>query len=532
MMTDSQKTHLCIVLHAHLPYLRQAQFPHCLEERWLFEAITESYIPQLELIDKLVHENLPVQLTITLTPPLCEMLCDGLLRARYGQHLETQLLLANREVERLNDTPFHKQAIWYLERYERTRSFWQACSGELLEPYKHWRRKGIIKVLTSAATHGFLPNLRFTEGAVEAQLEIGVRNYHKHFGEAPKGIWLSECGYFPGLDKSLKKAGLEYFFVDTHGLLQADAIANDGVYAPVLTAENLACFARDPASSREVWSAQEGYPGDGRYRDFYGDIGHELDMEYIRDFIDPAGIRVDTGFKYNRIGDRSGKKEIYELKEAQQAVEEHASHFIKKRVDQHHALLNSTTNTPCILCPYDAELFGHWWHEGPSFLESVIREACKTNELLISSPEHYLSHKKDLQRAAPGFSSWGSGGYAKVWLNESNDWIYPLLHRAGRMMWKVSRMSDTTPWSKRAKNQMARELLLAQSSDWAFILNAGTASQYAEARTRQHIDNVFRLFSNITELKEDKEWLAQLEANNSIFSEIDSSVYTLDWINT
>ena len=518
--------YLNFVLHAHLPFVRHPEHERFLEEEWLFEAITETYIPLLCEFETLTKENIPFRLTMSLTPTLCEMMADELLQTRYLNHINRLRELSEKECARTkNDPRFCHLAAMYRNHFEKCYQKFTSLNRNLLAGFRTYQRSGNLELITCGATHGFLPNLRQSQGSVEAQVEVGIRNFQKHFQIDPLGIWLPECGYYPGLDAILKKAGLKYFFTDAHSLNQGKPPPPQGCYAPVETPAGLFCFARDPESSKAVWSAEEGYPGDIRYREFYRDIGFDLDLSYVRPYIHPMGFRTNTGIKYHRI---TGKdpKEPYVLSQAMEAVEQHAAHFYEQRLLQAATLDAQSDGHAHILCPYDAELFGHWWHEGPMWLGAVLRRASgKSSKLIVATPKDYLQTNPSPCRSEPAFSSWGAEGYADMWLNETNDWIYPHLHRAGDLMREIAGLPESGAWHHRTRNQMARELLLAQSSDWAFIMKTGTMVQYAVKRTKVHLHHFLELYWQQREDRIDETFLNHLEATDNLFPEIDYRIY-------
>jgi 1,4-alpha-glucan branching enzyme len=520
--------YLNFVLHAHLPFVRHPEHARFLEEEWLYEAMTETYIPLLLEFEALEKDNLPFRITMSLTPPLCEMLADELLQSRYANHLDRLRELAEKECARVKHDPrFARLAAMYRNRFEACHLKFESLGRNLLNGFRHYQRCGNLEILTCGATHGFLPNLRHSPRAVEAQLEVAVNNHHRHFGVKPQGIWLGECGYYPGLDRQLRDAGLRYFFTDTHGILQGDPASPKGCYSPVETPAGVFCFARDPESSKAVWSAEEGYPGDWRYREFYRDIGHDLDFEYIAPYIHPMGLRIQTGIKYHRITGKNVEKEPYVEAWALEAAESHAGNFLYNRDLQAEWIDPLLSDAPAnIVCPYDAELFGHWWYEGPRFLGAVMRKALtESHKVTLASPRDFLDRHPGPPKSQPAFSSWGAGGYADVWLNGTNDWIYPHLHKIGELMHDTANIPEKGELDTRARNQMARELLLAQSSDWAFIMKTGTMVEYAEKRTKVHVHNCLVLGDQIASSRIDEGFLRNLELTNNLFPEIDYRIY-------
>src|SRR5436190_2234025 len=285
---------LAFVLHAHLPFVRHPAHEDFLEERWLAEAITETYIPLLEMLGALERDRVPARLTLSLSPPLLAMLADHLLRTRYLRHLDRLVELAEKEERRTRaDERFHRVAEMYLARFCRARTiFLEEWGGDLIAAFRSYQERGLLEIITCAATHGFLPLLAVTPGAVRAQVEVAVAEYRRFLGRTPEGFWLPECAYEPGLDAELARLGVRYFFVDTHGIAHATPRPVYGVYAPVACDSGVAAFGRDPDSSKQVWSAEEGYPGDSWYRDFYRDIGFDLDYDYVRPYLPPTGQRA------------------------------------------------------------------------------------------------------------------------------------------------------------------------------------------------------------------------------------------------
>jgi 1,4-alpha-glucan branching enzyme len=362
---------------------------------------------------------------------------------------------------------------------------------------------------------------------VRAQVTVAVRSHIRHFGDYPRGFWLPECGYYAGVEEFLREQDLRYTFLEAHGLLYADRRPRYGVYAPVACPNKVAAFGRDPESARAVWSSEEGYPGDPVYREFYRDIGFELPLEDLGPFLYDGGLRAHTGIKYWAITAAEGDKVPYHREAALKRCEEHAEQFARERLHQAERLRPHMDRPPLIVCPYDAELFGHWWFEGPEWIEALLRRLARSSEKLkLVTASDYLEAHPEQQVLQPCYSSWGNKGYAEVWLESSNDWIYRHLHKqAERMQELARRFPNEKGLRRRALNQAFRELLLAQSSDWAFIMKTGTTVPYAVKRTREHIHNFTRIFESVMDNEIEQEWLLRLEARNNIFPEIDYRLF-------
>jgi 1,4-alpha-glucan branching enzyme len=517
------------VLHSHLPFVKHPEYEYFLEEQWLFEAIDECYIPLLTNMKRLVDEEIDFRLTTSVTPPLAEMLKDNLLMQKYARHVDKMIELGNREIERTKNTheEEHQLAHFYKNRYVDIKEFFTGfLDGNVLNGYRYFADLGKLEIITCGATHGFLPILSVNEKAVDAQIRIAVESHIENFGKAPNGIWLPECAYFDGLDEVLAKYNIKFFFADSHALVCANPSAVNGVYAPVYTPQNIAVFARDPQSSKKVWSSKEGYPGDFNYRDFYRDIGYDLDFDYIKDFISPDGTRAFTGFKYHKVTGDSDYKEFYNPNTAYHMTSSHAQNFAYERSEQFKELASQMDRAPMLVSPYDAELFGHWWFEGPDFLYHLFREIHNFNNFKAATPMEYLKDNSTNQVAIPTPSSWGDEGYYDVWLNKENDWIYRHLHIMADKMQAIAKSykNEQDPLKVRVLNQLLRELLLAQSSDWAFLITTETAIEYSTRRTKEHIHNFMELENTINEV--DIHFLEWLEQKNSIFQEIDYKVFS------
>ena len=520
--------YLSLVLHAHLPFVRHPEHEKFLEESWLFEAITETYVPLLQIMEGWAHDGMETRLTLSLSPTLCAMLLDPLLQNRYERHLRGLIELAEKEIHRTHwDRAFHELAWMYHHRFTTIRDTYLTCGRNLVGAFRKFQDHGKLEIATTAATHALLPVFSNHPPTLRAQILTARDHYRNCFGCDPRGIWLPECAYFENLEEFLQEANLRWFVTDTHGLLNAQPRPRYGVFAPIYTPNGIAAFGRDLDSSRQVWSKNEGYPGDMRYRDFYRDIGFDLDFDYVKPHLPSPDHRGFTGLKYFRITGRGTEKQPYDRNAALQAAAEHAGHFLHARLAQIKKLAGIMDRPPLVLAPYDAELFGHWWHEGPEFLDYFLRKAYydqKTFSLI--TPEGYLRLHSTNQIAKPAASSWGEEGYYRVWLNEKNEWIYPHLQVAQERMTELARrFLDPPPLIKRALQQAARELLLAQSSDWPFIMRTGTSPDYARKRVKDHLLRFLTLYDQLKKRKVDEKWLREIEHRDNLFREINCAYW-------
>jgi 1,4-alpha-glucan branching enzyme len=522
--------YLALILHAHLPFVRHPEHEHFLEEDWFFEALTESYIPLLRMMQRLTEDGVPFKLTMSLTPTLCAMLQDKLLRERYVRHLDLLIDLAARERKRNRNHPqLRELADFYFKIFRGIRRlFVDEYKCDLLASFRELRESGGLEIIASAATHGLLPLLQSALGgspeAARAQILIGRDTYTDLFAAEPAGFWLPECAYALGLESILQEANIRWFVLDAHGLLFGTPRPRHAIYAPCYTPAGPAAFTRDRDSSRQVWSAQGGYPGDPAYREFYRDAGFDLPLEHLG----PAGrgTRKFSGVKYHRITGRGDEKELYDPVAAERVVETQAIHFLDERRRQIREVTAAGFD-PIVVIPFDAELFGHWWFEGPHFLEQFVREAAKERDFRLSTPSEYLAANSTQQIIEPATSTWGENGYFEVWLNPSNAWVYPQLHVAAQRMSEVARRhaEDCSPLADRVLKQLARELLLAQSSDWAFLIKTGTAREYATKRTTDHLGRFDRLHHQLATNRIDEEFLRDCESRDNLFPNVNWRYY-------
>jgi len=535
---------LALILHAHLPFVRHPEHEHFLEEDWLFEAITETYIPLLQMMQRFVNDGVRFKLTMSITPTLCSMLQDELLRERYVRHLDRLIDLAEREQGRnRNHQKLRELAGFYFELFSESRRFFldeRKC--DLLSAFRELREAGAIDIIASAATHGLLPILeQQTPQAARAQVLIGRDVYLDLFGAEPIGFWLPECAYAPSLESLLQEANTRWIILDAHGLLFGQPHPLRSIYAPCYTPSGPAVFARDREPSRQVWSANGGYPGDPAYREFYRDAGFDLSMEHLGPVA--HGARKFSGMKYHRVTGHGEEKELYDRKAAEKAAEAHAIHFLEQRRQQIRTI-SGVGFDPIIVVPFDAELFGHWWLEGPRFLEHFIRKAAGEQDFRLTTPSGYLAAYPTQQTIQPAASTWGEDGYLSVWLDRSNAWIYPQLHAAARKMTELAQDASTIvgqplqlpsegaaggapalQLTDRVLKQLARELLLAQSSDWAFLMKTGTAREYATKRTMDHLARFNRLHDQFAANDVDEEFLGNCEWRDNLFPNVNWRYY-------
>lgn len=474
-----------LMLHSHIPYCRKSGVWPAGEE-WLFEAMHETYIPLLTALRALHYDGIRPRVMIGLVPILMEQLADAYMRERFCAYMEDKIRRARQDARRFHDDHERRRAATYwLERFEAAYlSYTHDFYCDILGTLRWLQEEGVVEVLTSAATHGFLP-LMETDSAVRAQVGVGVETYKQYFGKAPRGFWLPECAYRPhvwserdrrmrpAIDDWLSGHGIEYFFVEHVGITQARWIENRHQEDRPATsrgyrlASGVAVFGRNEATGKQVWSPEQGYPGDPYYLEF-----HRKDAE--------------SGLRYWRVTG-AGEKMIYDPRAADLRVESHARHFVdlvKGIIDQ----ADASDADPVIVSPYDCELFGHWWHEGVDWLERVYRLLALEPGVECLSLGDYLDRSRgSLSTIGMTESTWGLNSDFTVWLNPEHGWIWPYINSCTREMEEV--LAHGEPRDERGRRilaQAGRELLLMQGSDWPFLLFTTQAKEYANQRFHHH----------------------------------------------
>jgi 1,4-alpha-glucan branching enzyme len=558
-----------LVLHSHIPYvLSHGTWPHGVD--WLNEAVAETYIPILNVFRRLIEEGISPKVTVGLTPVLSEMLASDSFKEQFQSYLDYRIDSAEKdmaEFEKIGNKHLAQVARMWKEFYFLVRKdFIETYEENIIKAYADLQNAGHIEIITSGATHGYLPLLS-RDVSIQAQIKQAVSTHKKHFGRKPKGIWLPECAYRPaykwrppvniggkrepyfrmGIEEFLVDNEIEYFFTDSHMLKGGKAI---GVYLDKFDAlKNLwvhfkdqykalpedtkkspyktyyvggseghkrpVVFTRDPVTSSQVWSGHLGYPGDGNYLEFHKK-------------------KYPSGLNYWRVTESKADladKEEYQPDSAFSKLSEHASHFTKLVKDTLKAHYDIYGEKGIIVSPYDAELFGHWWFEGPEWIYHTIKTLYHDGEVELVTGGEYLNKVKPCETVTLPEGSWGEGGYHWIWLNDTNQWTWKRIYEAEDEMVRIvnefADIKDNDVLQDILK-QAARELLLLQSSDWQFLISTFSAKDYAEMRLVRHYEDFKRLAELARHVgrggalrKNDWNFLKLCKERDNIFSDID-----------
>lgn len=556
------------VLHMHLPFvLNHGRWPHGSD--WLSEVAVHCYLPLLQVFLRLVREGISPRLTVSISPVLCEQLTSDAFQKEIQIYLDHRLSYCVQNRQYFSETGegvFEGLTDFWKEYYTWALGFFsQTLKGDIVRSLRELAEEGHIELVTTPATHGYLPLLG-SEESIAFQLRQAVTTHKRHFGQTPRGVWLSECGYRPGytwtfpagakkgsvsyprrgIEEFVAENGLDYFFADSHlvtggeppsiykGSLPHRERAAGWVLPPFPAKERssyeaylvssgqtggVAVFPRDPKTTVQVWSREGGYPGDSWYLDFHK-----------RHF--PGGL------KFWRVTDPRGdlaKKEVYSPQKAQERVRGHAHHFVElvKDLLKDYSTLSGKEGVVCSF--YDAELFGHWWFEGPEWLYHVLRLLREDGVETTTGSGYLLSYPPTKAITLPE-GSWGEGGDHRVWLNKETEWTWGRIYEAEEEIWSLVRRASGVK-SKvvdRLLSQVARELLLLQASDWQFLITTRAAQDYACMRFAEHYAD-FKKLAFLTRMALDQEdptaqenliaeeegFLSQKEQQDFLFPDVD-----------
>ncbi|MFH1070215.1 MAG: 1,4-alpha-glucan branching protein domain-containing protein [Candidatus Glassbacteria bacterium] len=567
------KGYFSFVLHSHLPYvITHGQWPHGMD--WLNEAAAETYLPLIDVFQRMDGQG-RIGVTIGITPILAEQLADERFKSSFLNYLEVKIEAAREnaaEFDRVGDGHKGRLARSWQEFYRGTREMFSGpLAGDIIGALRGLQDQGKIEIITCPATHGYLPLLGRDE-CVRAQLVQGVRTYRRHFGRDPLGTWLPECAYRPayewispladegygavravhrkGIEQLVSEAGIKYFIIDSHLLKGGRAIGvyidrfealqrlwqqfektyvprpEDTVYTPYLPylvgdathQDPVAFFTRDPKSGLQVWSGEWGYPGDGMYLDFHKK-------------------HFPGGHRYWRVtsakADLADKQE-YEPGRIAEIVENQSSHFVgllEEILGEHR---RASGRNGMVTAPYDTELFGHWWFEGPRWLGGVLRKLAASAVVAPTSCGDFLERERPTTVVGLPEGSWGEGGFHYIWLNDWTKWTWRHVYEAEDRMCEVAgKLTEgTNEKAYRVACQLGRELLLLESSDWQFLISTWSARDYAEARVVQHWENFQRLHGIFLRLEAgeevgDPDWrfVELVEESDRVFTDLEPSIW-------
>jgi 1,4-alpha-glucan branching enzyme len=550
---------ISVVLEAHEPFFCKTnracascpagmENPSCtlssaMEEARFFESLSETFLPLLEMLERLDQDRLPFRLGISVSPILCCHLEDSGLLARYVEYLDRQIEFGTAETQRYRNKRRPRElAQHYCGKFRRLRGFFTArCGGNILKALEAFQHKGKIEILAAGATHAFLPFYVSYPEAVQAQIEVALSTHRRHFGKFPQGFFLSDLGWAAGLEKFLRAYNLGYTIVEAHGMVHGSPPAEKGSFYPLRTPHGVFVLGRDYYAAKELREISQGAP----YRDNLRDSGYELPAELVGPFLGQGGARLPTGYKYRNRGGETGafltegrvldagdgsppEEDLYDPAAAAARAAEDAGLFLQRRLAQLKAAGALMNESPLSLCVFKAGDLGRSWHEGFDFLESLFRQGAERDDVQFMTPAEYLYRQDScgFQVSRPEFSSQGINGYGETWLDVSNDWMYRHVFRAlERMIELAERFPDDSGLKERALNQAAREILLAQSSDWPGMLYRQESSGLARSGIEDALRNFTTIYEALGSSYISTEWLTNLERRHGIFPHINYRIF-------
>jgi 1,4-alpha-glucan branching enzyme len=519
---------ISFVLAAHLPFVKEYnkedEFSQAGEEGRFFEYISETLLPLLEVLHRLENDHVYFRLGLVISPVLCHMLNDEQLQKKYLAYIDKQIEFGRQELERTAGNSDLNKLVqtYYNQIVDRRIAYTEHYEKNILKAFDFFRRRGKIEILASCATHAFLPFLGHNHESLQAQMEIPISGYRRNFG-SPQGFWLPELGWTSALEPYFRAYNYIYTIVDSHGLLLGKPAPEKGCFYPVKTPGGTFVLARDLHAVREI----DKIAADELFRSNDRDVGYEMPPEIVSQFLSAEGERRKTGYKYWPNFQTSADS-IYCPQAASDKVTEHTRAFLENTTTRLEEAAKHMNEVPISLYAQSCDFFGRLWHEGMQFIEKLFRMSWAYRDIKFVCPSEYI-FKQDissLQTVEPEFSSCGANGYAETWLDVSNDWIYRHLYRAMERMTELAeRFPDDTGLKERALNQAAREILLAQSSDWPSLLFRQDSTEYA----RNNAENALRNFTTIYEALGSNyistEWLTTLERKHNIFPNINYRVF-------
>jgi len=522
---------LSLVLHSHIPFIPRLESssvtgnPGLPGEEVLFESLSETWLPLLELFDRLDRDMVPFRLGLSLSPICCHILSDMTFINHYLEYLDRQIEFGRLEIRRARKKDAKKRlAAFYRNRFKEHQAFlldrWEK---NILKALAYYQRRGRLELLTTGATHAFLPFYTAYPEAIQAQFEVAISSFRHRFGESPQGFWLPELGWAPELDPWLRSYNLSYTILESHGLVLGKPFAKKGTFYPARTPLGICLLGRDFYACQNIQVLRR----TPVFRDNQRDVGYELPMKRLQAFLNSQVTRRSTGYRYYA-GGIEDRDKFYDLETAQAAAREGAEAFLNIQSIRLREAARYMEEVPLCLLAFPADTFGRAWFEGPAFLEALFRGIAKREDLQVLSPAEYLCKQDVLQfqTLVPEFSSWGVNGYGEPWLDASNDWMYRHGTQALERMREIAeRFPNATGLRERMLNQAAREILLAISSDWSQMLAAGESSEYARGCIEESLRNFTTLYEALGSSYVSTDWFTKLEKQHHIFPRINYRVF-------
>ncbi len=514
---------IVLVLNGGQEYIKHTedeQVKYAAQANILFEAISETYIPLLKLLEKLETSEKPVKLSLVLSPILCTLLDDAQVQDQYISWLDNRIALGQSELERCKSNPkLLENAKSCLQNAEQEKEYYLAINKKILKKFHEYQKKGLVELLATCGTDIYLPHYNDMPEIMGAQVETGIYAYRNYFGEIPEGFWLPELGYYPGIEKIVKAYGMNYTILDARSFLFSEKEPLKGIFYPARFDNALVAFAKDPYSDQEIFG-EDGFVSNNVYKAQNRDIGYELDSDKLTPYIQKGFPRYGFEYKYWKKGSiRTESENIYDSNAAFEQCKKDASAFVECRMNklsQAEELLPESDYV-CLTVCVNLDTLRANWAEGIQWIEQVINNICDSEAEMVL-PKSMTENPFALQRIKPYYGSSSGQGYGEDLISNKNNWMMRYVRKASeRMVDLANRFPSDTGLKARLLNLGAKELMLAQSCGWAKMIENSVFPDYAETRFKQSIIDFTAVFDALGSNTVSTEWLTNLELEHQVF---------------
>ncbi|MBP5403149.1 MAG: DUF1957 domain-containing protein [Treponema sp.] len=515
---------ISLLINLHHPYIRNAEessLDNAQENALFFEKISNVYIPLLNMLSNLEKDKVEAKIAIVFSSPLCALMSDPSIKKQYVNYLDNLIEFGKKEVLRTKTVKeLNKSAVEYLENVMETkRYFTEVYEQNLLKYFSMFFKKGIIEILATCGTYMFMPHYADMSEILNAQVETGLYSVRYYFGMSAEGFFLPELGYAPGIEKTLRMYGVNYTIVPSQSFLLGEVTPENGIFTPARCYNCLSLFATDKINLK--------YNSNPVYKNKNKDIAWELEPSEITPFIKKGQARTGSGFCYwnNSYSDADSNSKnfkkpefIYNSENAKNQTLIDAEDFVssyKSRLEEASKIIKN--NDVSLTCVFDDEMLYQTWSEGLVWFENVVRKFSESG-IKVASFSDLLYDKYSLQKIVPYFASGSAESYGEDYLSNKNGYMLRYLKKAcERIVDLAERFPDDSGLKVRLLNLGSRELMLAQSSEWAKMIETDYYADYAKKAFKESIIAFTAVFDALGSNTVSTEWLCNLEKEHPIF---------------
>lgn len=521
---------LVLIIEANQGYIPKPEEDEGLQVQYslLFSAITETYIPLLNMFCRLEEENIPFKLGLVVSPSVCALLSSTRIQDKYIEYLDELIMLGNAEVARCANSICHEQARQCLETIEKIKAdFTETYGKDIIGQIRRFEKLGILELIPTAATFSYLPHYSDYPEAVNAQIETGLYSQRNFFGDSGDGFWLPYMGWDKNLEKPLRSYGMNYTVLDARAVLFSEQCPQEGIFSPVRTKNSLVIFGSDPDTPQDI-AGEDGFLTNEAYRSQIRDIGFDLEKEKLGDFFGKTSARIPTGFKYWSNRSEDGDLIPYDSAEAKKQVIKDAISFYNSKAEKLEQAAEMLDGKDAVLvCAIPADFLGQKWHEGVEWLENVIRCRASKRGFEFDLCKNLLGSQFSLPKIEPYQCSANGLGYGEDLLDNENSWMIRYTRKATqRIIDLAERFPSETSLKERLLNMAAKQVLLAQSSDWPAMIHDKKMPDYIEEIFKDEILSFTRVFDSLASNTVSTEWLTSCERKNTIFPWLNYRIFS------